>query len=296
MDKFNKIKQLVGKTPMIEYSPNIYVKFEVYNPTGSIKDRIVFYIIEKFIDTILKNKPTIIEASSGSTGIAVAFASSLLGCPCKIIMPNNMSIERKNMIKMFGAELIEVSAGDFEGAIQLRNQLANENKDTFFNINQFHNPLNIQCHYNTTANEIVEYFQQNPHLTFPDTIISGVGTGGTIMGVSKRLREINPNLKVVIIEPAESNVFSGGKRGKHKIQGIGDGNTYLLDMDIVDEIIEIKSEDAVSRCKKMYREGFYVGISSAAYILAAEDYLSRNPDAHIITFMCDTGSKYMSII
>ena len=167
---------------------------------------------------------------------------------------------------------------------------------SFFNINQFHNPLNIQCHYNTTANEIVEYFQQNPHLTFPNTIISRVGTGGTIMGVSKRLREINPNLKVVIIEPAESNVFSGGTRGKHKIQGIGDGNTYLLDMDIVDEIIEIKSEDAVSRCKKMYREGFYVGISSAAYILAAENYLSRNPDAHIITFMCDTGSKYMSII
>jgi cysteine synthase A len=293
-NKFTECSKLVGNTPLINYHNNIYVKFEVYNPTGSIKDRIIFYI---FNDAINKNKinlnkkTTIIEASSGNTGISTAYVSSILGLPCKIIMPSDMSKERKNYIKHFGAELIEVDKGNFTEAINLRNKLALENN--WFNINQFNNKLNIDCHYNTTGVEIINQFITIGKI--PDILISGSGTGGTIMGVSKRLKEINPNLMIVILEPYESPVMSGGKPGLHQIQGIGDGSKFLVDMNIIDFIETIKSIDAINKMKELHKEGYFVGISAAANILIAEKYSKIYPTKNIITFMCDRGDRYLSM-
>ena len=287
----DNLKTLIGNTPLVHYKSNIYAKFEPYNPTGSIKDRVVFYIINNAIEQgVIKPNQTIIEASSGNTGISVAFISSLLNHPCKIVMPCDMSLERKKYIKLFGADLIEVGAGDFQGAIKLRNELATQHN--WFNINQFHNTLNIDCHYNTTGKEIVE---QLPPNIIPDVLISGTGTGGTIMGVSKRLKEINPKLKVIVIEPDESPVMSGGKPGLHQIQGIGDGSKFLVDMSIVDDIIRIKSKDAIEKSKLLCKNGYFVGISAAANILGAELYSKNNPNDTIITFFCDRGDRYLSM-
>lgn len=295
MSQFESVYNLVGNTPLIEYKPNIYAKFEAYNPTGSIKDRVVFYIISQAIkNNILKSNQTIVEASSGNTGISVSFVSSLLNHPCKIIMPCDMSNERKKYIKLFGAELIEVGAGDFKSAIKLRNELAETHN--WFNVNQFHNLLNIECHYKTTGTEIIKQMrnERRPHI-IPDVLISGAGTGGTIMGVSKKLKELNPKLKVIVIEPDESPVMSGGSPGLHKIQGIGDGSKFLLDMNIVDYIIRIKSEDAIEKAKDLCKNGYFVGISAAANILGAEQYNKENPNDVIITFLCDRGDRYLSM-
>ena len=291
--KFLNIGKLVGNTPLINYKDNIYCKFECYNPTGSIKDRVVYHIFNKAIqNNSLSNIKNIIEASSGNTGISTAFFSSLLNIPCKIIMPSDMSEERKKYIKLFGAELIEVEPGNFSGAIELRNKLCNNKCN--FNVNQFHNKLNIECHYETTGKEIVEQFKKLNKK--PDILITGTGTGGTLMGVSKRLKEINPNLIVVVVEPDESPVMSGGKPGLHKIQGIGDGSKFLADMNIIDDIVRIKSNNAIEKMKELHKEGYFVGISSAANILTSEKISNKYPKHNIITFMCDRGDRYLSMI
>ena len=292
MDKFNEVKKLVGNTPLIKYDKNIYVKFEAYNPTGSIKDRVVFYIIDKAIkdkSLDISNKQEIVEASSGNTGISVSFVSSLIECPCTIIMPRNMSQERKNLIKLFGSKLLEVDDGKFDDAINLRNKYAIDNK--CFNVNQFNNQLNIECHYNTTGNEILEQLND----VKPDILIDGTGTGGTIMGVSKKLKEKYPDLKVILVEPDESAVMSGGKPGLHDIQGIGDGSKFLVDLSIVHKIIRIKSKDAINKAIDLCKNGYYVGISSAANILAAEQCAKEFKNSNIVTFMCDRGDRYLSM-
>jgi len=292
MENFNECMKLVGNTPLVNYKNNIFTKFECYNPTGSIKDRIVFYIFQMAIQNNMIDfeKTNVIEASSGNTGISVAFVSSLLNLPCKIIMPCDMSEERKKYIKMFGSDLIEVDEGDFMGAIKLRDTMAEQNG--WFNVNQFKNQLNIDCHYNTTGTEIIEQL----HPLIPDILISGTGTGGTIMGVSKKLREINPDLQVIVIEPDESPVMSGGKPGLHKIQGIGDGSRFLVDLNIVDRIIRIKSNDAIEKMKQLHKNGYFIGVSAAANILAAEKVSLENPNKNIVTFMCDRGDRYISMI
>jgi len=295
MNQFESVYNLVGNTPLIKYKPNIYAKFEAYNPTGSIKDRVVFYIIKNAIkNNILKPNQTIVEASSGNTGISVSFVCSLLNHPCKIIMPCDMSIERKKYIKLFGAELIEVGTGDFNSAIKLRNELAEQHN--WFNVNQFHNLLNIECHYKTTGTEIIKQMrnEMRPYI-IPDVLISGTGTGGTIMGVSKKLKELNPKLKVIVIEPDESPVMSGGSPGLHKIHGIGDGSKFLVDMNIVDDIIRIKSEDAIEKAKDLCKNGYFVGISAASNILGAEKYNKKYPNDVIVTFLCDRGDRYLSM-
>jgi cysteine synthase A len=297
MNNFKECLNLIGNTPLINYKNNIYAKFEAYNPSGSIKDRIVFYIFNDAIKTgkinlTDNNKTTVIEASSGNTGISTAFVSSILSLPCKIVMPSDMSKERKDYIKHFGAELIEVCEGDFNEAIKLRDELAFKNN--WFNINQFKNELNIECHYNTTGFEIINQFKKLNKI--PDILISGSGTGGTIMGVSKRLKEINPNLMIVILEPYESPVMSGGKPGLHQIQGIGDGSKFLVDMNIIDTIETVKSKDAINKMIDLHKEGYFVGISAAANILVAEKYSLKYPTYNIITFMCDRGDRYLSMV
>ena len=285
----------VGKTPMIGVGKKIFAKFETYNPSGSVKDRIAAYIINNAEDLgLIETGDTLVEATSGNTGIAFALIAAERGYKMKIIMPSNMSEERKSMMRTLGAELIEVEAGDFDGAIALRDKLAEENG--WFNTNQFHNPLNIQCHALTTGAEIVEFLREND--LKPSAFVSGTGTGGTIMGVAKTLRAFYPDVKIVAIAPAESAVMSGGEPGLHGIQGIGDGSKFLVDLDKVDEIVTVPTEVAKERARQLIKNsGILVGISSGANVYAAEQWESQNnPDGVIITMLCDRGERYLSCI
>lgn len=288
-----RLSDNVGNTPLIKISDKIFAKFEGANPSGSIKDRMATYIInhaEK--NNLIKKGDTIIEATSGNSGIAFAFLGAERGYKVKIVMPKNMSEERKSMLRLYGAQLIEVEAGDFDGAIKLRDELAIKNG--WFNPFQFSNSLNIEAHYKTTGPEIK--FQ---HFNTISAFIDGTGTGGTLMGISKYLKEFYPKMKVVAVEPAESPVMSGGKPGLHGIQGIGDGSKFLVDLNEVDQIIIISTEEATLRAKRLALEnGLFVGISSGANILAAEKFLENNSDLEgdVITILCDRGERYMSCL
>ena len=282
----------VGQTPLLQISERIYAKFEGQNPSGSIKDRMASYIIndaEK--NGLIKKGDTIVEATSGNSGIAFAFLAAERGYKCVIIMPSNMSEERKQMLRLYGAELIEVEDGKFDDAIALRNKLSEENG--WFNPNQFHNPLNIEAHYNGTGVEIL-----HQHTNQICAFIDGTGTGGTLMGTSRLLKMYHPNLKVVAVEPAESPVMSGGEPGLHGIQGIGDGSKFLVNLDEVDEILIVSTEDAKERARKLAKEmGLLVGISSGANILAAERWVEKNnPKGNVITILCDRGERYLSCL
>ena len=234
---------------------------------------------------------TIVEATSGNTGIAVSMFGANKGYPVIIIMPSNMSEERKQMMRMFGAKVIEIDPGDFDGAINLRDKMCND--PLFFNFNQFHNPDNIACHYETTGVEILEQTKGLPVAAFLD----GTGTGGTLMGVSARLKERYPNIKTLAIEPAESPVMSGGEQGLHGIQGIGDGSKFLVDLDKVDEVLLVKTDDAIERMKQLHQRGLLVGISSGANVLASERWIEKNdPDGIVVTILCDRGERYLSCV
>ena len=202
-----------------------------------------------------------------------------------------MSAERKQMMTLFGAEVIEVDAGDFDGAISMRDNICKD--PGFFNFNQFHNLDNIACHYETTGVEILEQTKGLPVAAFLD----GTGTGGTLMGVSSRLKERHPNIKTLAIEPAESPVMSGGKPGLHGIQGIGDGSKFLVDLDKVDEVLLVKTNDAIKRMKQLHQRGLLVGISSGANVLASERWIEENdPDGIVVTILCDRGERYLSCL
>ena len=209
-----------------------------------------------------------------------------------IVMPCNMSEERKQMMTTLGAELIEVEAGDFDGAILLRDKLAKENG--WYNTNQFHNPLNIECHYHTTGEEIVRACSLLKMT--PAAFVSGTGTGGTIMGVARKLKESFPNVKIIAVEPAESPVMSGGEAGLHGIQGIGDGSKFLVDLQQIDEIITVSTDAAKQRTRELIKEdGMLVGISSGANVFAAEKWIAENEfDGIVFTMLCDRGERYLS--
>jgi len=286
------LDRLVGNTPLIKLGDRLYAKFETYNPSGSIKDRIGYYILKKAEERgDLKPGDTIVEATSGNTGIAVSMFGANKGYPVIIVMPSNMSEERKQMMRMFGAEVIETDPGDFDGSIGVRNKICKE--PGYFNFNQFHNPDNIECHYKTTGVEILEQTRGLPVAAFLD----GTGTGGTLMGVSARLKERHPNIKTLAIEPAESPVMSGGEAGLHGIQGIGDGSKFLVDLDKVDEVLLVKTDDAIERMKQLHQRGLLVGISSGANVLASERWIEENdPDGIVVTILCDRGERYLSCV
>ena len=285
------LSSTVGQTPLIKISERIFAKFEGQNPSGSIKDRMASYIINHAeSNNLIKKGDTIIEATSGNSGIAFAFLAAERGYKCIIIMPANMSEERKQMLRLYGAELIEVPDGKFDDAIALRDKMAQENG--YFNPNQFHNPLNIQAHYEGTGVEIL-----HQHTEKIAAFLDGTGTGGTLMGISRLLKMYHPFMKVVAVEPAESPVMSGGQPGLHGIQGIGDGSKFMVNLKEVDDIIIISTEEAKERAKRLSKEqGLFVGISSGANILASERLLEKYPDmeGNIITILCDRGERYLS--
>jgi len=287
----NRLSNFVGNTPLVRITDKIWAKAELMNPSGSIKDRMAINIITDAENSgKLKKGDTIIEATSGNAGISFAWLAAERGYKIKIVMPSNMSQERKNILKYYGAELIEVGPGDFDGAINLRNKLSQENG--WFNTNQFSNHLNIEAHFNTTAEEILNQVEGDEI----SALVSGTGTGGTIMGCHKRLISNFPNIKTIAVEPEESPVMSGGKPGLHGIQGIGDGSKFLVDLSIVDKIYTIKTEDAKSKALQLTKElGLFIGISAGANIVASEKFVKEfKPTGKVITFLCDRGDRYLS--
>jgi len=291
-----KLSKNIGNTPLIKLSDKLYAKAELFNPTGSIKDRPASYIINDAEKRkILKPGDTIIEATSGNMGISFAWLAAERGYKCKIIMPSNMSEERKQTLRLYGAELIEVEAGNFDEAIRLRNQLAEENG--WFNCDQFANPLNIKSHQETTAAEIIrEMIVENK--MYVQAFVSGTGTGGTLMGAGLKVLDAVPTLQIIAVEPEESPVMSGGQSGIHGIQGIGDGSKFLVDLKKVDEVITVSTEDAKERARQLAKEmGIFVGISAGANIVASERWIKKNnPSGVVVTFLCDRGERYLSCL
>ncbi len=277
-------------TPLIQISEKIYAKLETYQPTGSVKDRMVSYLVE---DAIKKGKikPThtkFIEATSGNTGISLAAHAARYACPCVIIMPGNMSEQRKQMMRSFGAHIIEVGDNDFKGAIEMRDRLIARSKpgDAVWCPYQFENPLNIECHFKTTAEEICD---QVADLDLRwDAFVHGAGTGGTMMGIKKYIDHHDLGIKCVLTMPAES-------AAKHGIQGINDGADFLLDRSLMDNAVRVETSEALQRMKRFAREtGLLVGISSGANLVAAEAFVQTfNPEGIIVTMLCDRGERYL---
>ena len=286
----------VGNTPLVKLSDKLYGKLEAVNPGGSIKDRPVKYILDDAENRHKLHKgDTIIEATSGNTGISLSMMCAERGYKCIIVMPSDMSIERKKMLKFFGAELVEVDAGDFDGAIETKEMIAKE--QGYQTLNQFSNELNIECHRETTFAEIIEDFNYLFHQEI-SAFVLGTGTGGTFMGLQKGVQDTHMNTKMIAVEPAESPVMSGGEKGLHGIQGIGDGSKFLVDLDVVDEVITISTEEAKERSLRLAKEkGLFVGISAGANVLAAEQWIKENnPDGFVVTILCDRGERYFSVL
>ena len=289
------VSDFIGNTPFVRLSKKVYAKLESVNPGGSIKDRPVKWILDDAeVNNLIMPGDTIVEATSGNTGIALAMIAAERNYKVKIVMPCDMSEERKVLLRMFGAELIEVDEGDFDGAILLKDQIVEKNG--YFTLNQFSNPLNVECHYKTTFKELLNHSLMIGK--YISAFVAGTGTGGTIMGVQKGFEEFDSRVKMIAVEPAESPVMSGGEKGPHGIQGIGDGSKFLVDLDKIDEILAVSTEDSKDRCKQLaLNDGLLVGISSGANILAAERWVEKNnPDGIVFTILCDRGERYTSIL
>ena len=292
----NNVLDMIGNTPMIKLNnignSNIYVKLEKYNPAGSIKDRAVYYMVENLEKNgILKKGDVLVEATSGNTGIALSMIGSLKGYKVIIVMPETMSVERRTLMKAYGAELILTDGSlGMKGSIEMMNKLLSENTN-YISLKQFENEYNPLAHYETTG---VEIYNQVKDI---DIFVCGVGTGGTISGVGKYLKEQNPNIKVVAVEPEGSPVISKNKKGSHKIQGIGAGfipKNY--NKNVVDEVMTITDEESYEGVRIMAKkEGILVGISSGANIYAALKLCEMYPDKKIVTVAPDGIDKYMSM-
>ena len=297
------ILETVGNTPLVElnnlkeklsFAGNIIAKFEFFNPAGSVKDRIAKAMIEEAEKAGLINKNTVlVEPTSGNTGIGLSMVAASKGLRIILTMPETMSVERRNLLKAYGAELVLTDGSKgMKGAIEKAEELAKEIPNAFIP-SQFTNPANPNIHYLTTGKEIYRDLDGKV-----DFFVAGVGTGGTISGTGKALKEQNPNIKVVAVEPATSPVLSEGHAGPHKIQGIGAGFVpKTLDTSIYDEIIPVSNEDAFATGKLIARtEGMLVGISSGAALFAAIQLAKRpeNKDKNIVVLLPDTGERYLS--
>ena len=292
-------EELVGGTPMIEIE-GIFAKLECTNPCGSIKDRIATYILRQSEERgLLKPGMRIVEATSGNTGIALAYFARRAGYPITIVMPENMTEERQEILRQQGADLILCSQeGSFAEAAEIRDRLARERG--WFNPDQFSNPLNVECHEQTTGEEIVDFFLHQQGGRPIDAFVAGVGTGGTLIGVGRRLKRIFPDIHLVAVEPKESAVMSGGRPGVHGIAGIGDGFIPPIAGDgagglhpLIDEVLLIGSEEARQASLHLARDcRSCVGISSGANFLAARQLAQRY--STVVTVFADGYARYKS--
>ena len=300
-----QLTELVGNTPLLELhsfssSENLYTdiiaKLEYFNPAGSVKDRIALnMILEAEKNGTIKPGATIIEPTSGNTGVGLAFVSAVRGYKLILTMPETMSIERRNLVKAYGAKVVLTpGAAGMKGAIAKAEELRDSIEGSVI-LQQFENPANPAIHYATTAEEIWRDTDGDI-----DIFIAGVGTGGTVSGVGKRLKELKPSIKIVAVEPASSAVLSGEAPGAHKIQGIGAGFVpKTFDGNVVDEIIKAPNDDAILTSRKLAAtEGLLVGISSGANAYAAAEIAKRpeNKGKKIVALLPDTGERYLSTI
>ncbi|MFT4416003.1 cysteine synthase A [Fredinandcohnia humi] len=295
----NSIHELIGQTPIVKLnrlvddnSADVYLKLEFMNPGSSVKDRIALAMIEDAENKgVLKSGDTIIEPTSGNTGIGLAMVAAAKGYKAILVMPETMSMERRNLLRAYGAELVLTPGPEgMKGAIKKAEELANEHG--YFMPQQFNNEANPEIHRLTTGKEIVE--QMGDQL---DAFISGIGTGGTITGAGKVLKEKYPNIKIVAVEPTDSPVLSGGSPGPHKIQGIGAGFVpSILDTDIYDQIITIKNEEAFEYARRVGREeGVLVGISSGAAVAAALQVAKElGKGKKVLAIIPSNGERYLS--
>ena len=299
----NSFLDLVGNTPLVrvnnlikkdELKADVLAKLEYFNPAGSVKDRIAKEMILDALEKGLINEnTTLIEPTSGNTGIGLSAVATALNLKIIITMPETMSVERRNLMKAYGAELVLTPGSEgMKGAIAKAKELASQIENSFIP-GQFENPANPTAHYKTTGPEIYEQTEGKV-----DIFVAGVGTGGTISGIGKYLKEKNPEVKVVAVEPASSPVLSTGKGGAHKIQGIGAGFVpETLDTKIYDEIITVENEDAFATGKEMAKtEGILVGISSGAALYAAKELAKREENAGktSVFLLPDGGDRYLS--
>ena len=297
---YENLLDLVGNTPIVKLNnifndeniADIYVKLESFNLGNSVKDRAALGMIEAAEKAgRLRPGGTIVEPTSGNTGISLALISSLKGYKIIIIMPDTMSVERRSIIAAYGAEIILTDGNKgMKGAIEKAEELLRDNPD-YFMPQQFENPANPEKHYETTGEEII---RDLPDL---DAFVAGVGTGGTITGTGKKLKEFNPDIKVIAVEPVDSAVLSGDRPGKHKLQGIGAGFIpKILDLSVIDEIIRISNDKAFEFCRVISRQNaLFLGISSGAGIAAAYETAKRlGKGKKVLALSPDNGEKYLS--
>ena len=296
----NNISELIGQTPVVKLNnlpgsdyAEVLVKLESFNPASSVKDRIALSMLDAAEkDGKIKLGSTILEPTSGNTGIGLAMIAAARGYKLILVMPETMSMERRNLLKAFGAELVLTPGTDgMKGAIKRAEEIAAENPE-YYVPQQFKNPANPKIHRETTAQEVLE--QSGGKL---DAFVSGVGTGGTVTGVGEILKEKIPGVKIIAVEPANSPVISGGQAGPHKIQGIGAGFVPdVLKKDILDEIITVSNEDAMETARKMAKqEGILVGISSGAAVFAALQVAKKlGAGKKVMVVAPDTGERYLS--
>lgn len=298
--RYDNIIDTIGNTPLVrinklDKSGNVFVKLEFYNPMSSVKDRIGAAMIA---DAEKKGRihpgDLLVEPTSGNTGIALAFAASVKGYRLILTMPETMSVERRKLLKFLGAQIVLTDGKlGMKGAVAKADEVAKLEGGII--LGQFDNPANPEVHYKTTGPEIWADMEGKV-----DILVAAVGTGGTLTGAGSFLREKNPSLKIVAVEPDDSPFLSEGKAGPHKIQGIGAGfKPSILNTNLIDEIIRVKSNDAVEAARQLAkREGIFTGISAGANMWAALQVAARpeNAGKRVVTIMCDTGERYLSTV
>ena len=289
MKFYNNVIDLIGKTPLVKYNENIYLKLEFLNPSHSVKDRASYYMLKDAKESGKINDDTvIIEPTSGNTGIGLAMCCAVMGLKIIIVMPENMSEERKKLIKGYGAELVLTpKEKGMQGAVEKAKELAKEYTNSFIPM-QFSNMSNPKAHIETTSKEILEDTDGKV-----DIVVAGIGTGGTAIGIKKGLGD---KAKVYGVEPFESPLITNGVAGPHKIQGIGANFiTDIYKSGELDGIITVKGDDAIKEARNLAKtKGIMCGISSGANLYAAKELAKQNPDKLIVTIMCDFGERYLS--